>query len=365
MKQIVKVKAPIRLLVEFTSRCNLRCVYCHKSQPDSGNGIDLPDEVLEKIVAYAVSNPASHVCVNGNGETTLRKNWDDYCDRILEKNPNLGIITNLSKEFTDKELSTLCRFKSIEVSCDTADPELFRKLRRGAELERLLNNMELIKSAAIRENHQPPLFSWSCVLNDRNVFNLDDYVLLALQHGVQSFSLCNLIKHPEVTGVLSVKHITELSDEKFNEAAQIVLETVRILMKNKIKFHGIHGLMQTILRKYEAIGSSTAALTVPAQKNDCPAPLQPAGHTRDCVEPWANMFIQSNASVSPCCVMEGNPSLTGNSGIEELFNSEFYVRLREGLLTGNLCPACRTCPGAEWTSIDNYKNKIRELLSCR
>ena len=125
---MVWVKAPNRLLIEFTSRCNLRCVYCHKSQPDAGNGSDLPDEVLEKAVAYAISHPTSRICVNGNGETTLRKNWDYYCDRILEKNVNLGIITNLSKEFTDKELSTLCRFKSIEVSCDTADPHCSENL---------------------------------------------------------------------------------------------------------------------------------------------------------------------------------------------------------------------------------------------
>lgn len=358
----MKVTAPSRMLIEFTSRCNLRCAYCHKSQPGAGNGTDLPDDVLEKAVAYAISHPASHICANGNGETTLRKNWDYYCDRILEKNNNLGIITNLSKEFTGKELSTLCRFKSIEISCDTADPALFRKLRRGAELERLLENMALITSAALRENHPPPKYSWSCVVSDQNVFNLDDYVLLALQHGVQSFCFCNLVKHPEVNGVLPVKHITELPDEKFTEAAQIVKETVGILLKHNINIHGIHGLMQTILRRYKAVGSSPGAITVPDEKNDGLALPQPEGHTRDCIEPWENMFIQSNSSVSPCCVIVGELSLSGNSDIEALFNSELYVQLREGLLTGNLCPSCQNCLGAEWISIDEYQNKIGCLL---
>jgi len=362
MKPMVWVKAPNRLLIEFTSRCNLRCVYCHKSQPDAGNGSDLPDEVLEKAVAYAISHPTSRICVNGNGETTLRKNWDYYCDRILEKNVNLGIITNLSKEFTDKELSTLCRFKSIEVSCDTADPALFRKLRRGAELERLLQNMSLIKSAALRENRPPPLFSWSCVLSDQNVFNLDDYVILAMEHGVQSFCLCNLIKHPEVNGVLSVKHITELPDDKFIEAAQIVMKTVGILIKSAIKFHGIHGLMQTILRRYKAMASSGETMTVTGEGL---VSAQPRGHTRDCVEPWQNMFIRSNSSVSPCCSIERDLFIDGNSDIEALFNSEFYLQLREGLLTGNLCPSCRNCTGAEWMPIEEYQNKIQRLLSGR
>jgi hypothetical protein len=180
-----------------------------------------------------------------------------------------------------------------------------------------------------------------------------------MEHGVQSFCLCNLIKHPEVNGVLSVKHITELPDDKFIEAAQIVMETIRILIKSNIKFHGIHGLMQTILRKYKAMASPNENITAPGEGL---VSAQPQGQTRDCVEPWQNMFIRSNTSVSPCCVIEKELFLEGNSDIEALFNSEFYMQLRQGLLTGNLCPSCRNCSGAEWMPIEEYQSKIQRLL---
>ena len=120
--------------IEFTSRCNLRCVFCYASQPGY-KGIDLDVETIEDTIESLKTRNVKVVTVSGHGETTLYKNWHCYCSNMLDAGMTLHIISNFAKELSHEELKTLLRFKSIEISCDTSNPVLFKELRRGADLK--------------------------------------------------------------------------------------------------------------------------------------------------------------------------------------------------------------------------------------
>ena len=122
--------------IEFTSRCNLRCVYCAASQP-TYKGIDLDVKTIDSAIEALKKREIKVLSVNGHGETTLYKNWHLYCNKMLDAGIQLHIISNFAKEFSQDEIQTLSRFKSIEISCDTNDPELLKKLRRGIDLQTL------------------------------------------------------------------------------------------------------------------------------------------------------------------------------------------------------------------------------------
>ena len=105
--------------IEFTSRCNLRCVFCAASQPHY-EGVDLSRDMLELVVEDLKRRKIKLVCVSGHGETTIYKDWHLYCNELIESGRLLHIISNFAKPLSSDELETLSRFHSVEISCDTA-----------------------------------------------------------------------------------------------------------------------------------------------------------------------------------------------------------------------------------------------------
>ena len=147
--------------IEFTSKCNLRCIYCAINQ----NGYvfhSLSPETIEEIVQLIILRRVDVVSVNGHGETTTFPGWHRYCDKLIEHKIPLHIISNLTLSFSDEEIDTLSRFRDIEVSCDTADPELFARIRRGGTLKSLESNIRRIQGNARHLLHDRRLRPHRC-----------------------------------------------------------------------------------------------------------------------------------------------------------------------------------------------------------
>jgi hypothetical protein len=58
----------------------------------------------------------------------------------------------------------------------------FAARRRFADI---LVNMAKVKGAALKNKLPDCFYSWSCVVTDKNVFELDDYVCFGLALGVK------------------------------------------------------------------------------------------------------------------------------------------------------------------------------------
>lgn len=347
-----------RVILEFTTRCNLRCSYCEKSQPDAITGSDMPPDILDRIISFLIEQKTGFVCVNGNGETTFFRDWDLYCDRLLDNGCKLGIITNFSKIFTDKELHTLSRFSCIEISCDTADPDLFRQLRSGAELSTIIDNMKRLAAKAYSLKLPMPQLSWSCVLSDQNVFKLEDYFILGVENGIRNFTICNLLKHPDIEGVLSVNHITELPQKKFLEAVELLNTLTKLLQENKISVHMPTALVETITRKYKDIEDGEQKGIFKLSDDIFYSSERLPNSTRDCTEPWYSLFFHSDKSVSPCSVIDKSVTFDQYPSPIRIMDSPELKALRDSLFNGELISHCEHCPVAGWTQIDNFQTKV-------
>ena len=155
--------------IELTSRCNLRCVYCAMSQPGY-QGTDLDVSCIDEVLNTLEDRRTGLIYVNGHGESTMIKGWDQVCTRMLDRGMRLSIVSNFARRFNDLEVDTLSRFHQICVSCDTMDAELFAELRPKARLATLLENMARIRERARQERREGPRLSWS-IANSRRCFN--------------------------------------------------------------------------------------------------------------------------------------------------------------------------------------------------
>jgi MoaA/NifB/PqqE/SkfB family radical SAM enzyme len=369
--------------VEFTSRCNLRCVYCGVSQPQYKSA-DLDEETIKKTIAILKKRNINVVCVNGHGETTIYKDWHRHCNQLLEAGTSLHIISNFAKEFSNEELKTLSRFKSIEISCDTCDPQLFKQLRRGADLKTICLNILRLRAMCTKNRSRAPSISFSCVVSDQNIFQLPDYVLFGKTLGVNYFNFCNLSKYPDLEGIPNPKHISQLPAELLIKAEESLTKTFSLLQREKIDFHTQQGLLDTLKMKIQSLNTNPVpscskkdhpdydndnhAQPLDSKDDESCSPLRRyssspgEAQTRDCLDPWQFIMVRANNDVHPCCWHQPIYSLSKKQSLADVFNSTPMKQLRRQLLTGNLSNDCLHCPGRGETSINQLRKKVRDYL---
>ena len=74
---------PQGLMVEYTSRCNLRCKYCSKSNPATtrfpGRDMDMSGATIDQALAVIARERFSELLLAGTGETTFHRTGSVTC----------------------------------------------------------------------------------------------------------------------------------------------------------------------------------------------------------------------------------------------------------------------------------------------
>ena len=143
------------LRISVTDRCNLRCRYC---MPEEGCGNLIPhSEILtfEEIIRIAEAAAAIgiHKLRLTGGEPLVRHSIVDLIAGLnaIDGIDEIDITTNgllLADMAHDLKKAGLCR---VNISLDTFDPDKFRDITRGGDLNRVLRGIE----AAEREGLTP------------------------------------------------------------------------------------------------------------------------------------------------------------------------------------------------------------------
>lgn len=241
IEHLVKPKIR-RTMVELTRKCNLRCIYCAVSQPSwKHESMDLEEFKLEDIIKNLKSIGNEQIILHGHGETTIVPNWDEYAELFMDNGFELITCTNMNKDFSDHEISVLSRFVAITVSIDTPGPKKFSQLRRGAQIKRLVSNMQRINEHRVRHGLHGS-WNFSSVITKETINDLPELISLGLSLGVTTFSLCNLTK----IGDVPLTHLAELTPEEATEAHGKLLEAKRICEATGVYFDPKGGLVEAL-----------------------------------------------------------------------------------------------------------------------
>lgn len=355
LNELVASSSTDTVFIELTTRCNLRCVYCAVSQP-TYRGIDLALEGFDNFVEQMRTRRVRHINLNGHGETTIIRDWDAYADRLADAGFKLSITTNLAKRIRPEEVATLSRFKRILVSIDTVDGDLLARLRRGSNLDRILENIKLVLDFAAQRGRDPEI-AVSCTVGDMTAAGVADLAETLLRHGVRVFRFGDLSEYGAIEGVLRMRHVSHLPAE----ARPAVREAFEVALERIAEAGGV-AEVDASLRSWldENTERSVHSDSRHAAAGDKTVWADEVGKgvTRDCLDPWKLAFVQSDAAVRPCCFFEEQLGTLATTELDRIVEGDGFRTLRKELLTGDLRPNCRNCQSRSLIDVERFQEKV-------
>ena len=140
------------LRISVTDRCNLRCRYC---MPEEGVRLLRHEDILtfDEITAFtreAVKMGITKVRITG-GEPLVRKNVTSLVEMIagIEGITDLSMTTNGTRLAEFAAGLAKAGLMRVNVSLDTIDPEKFRLVTRGGDVNEVLNGIMAAQDAGL------------------------------------------------------------------------------------------------------------------------------------------------------------------------------------------------------------------------
>ena len=191
---------PSRIFVETTTRCNLKCQMCVKQS--MGGDLEEGDLSLETFKAIEPALPrAEALLLNGIGEPLLHSELEVFIRRAKELMPpgswvgfqSNGLLLDESRAVSLMEagLDKIC------LSLDAIDPETFRMIREGGEVDDLQFAFSALEKARRKVPDSPLKTGVEFVLMKDNLHQLPDVLRWAAARGASFAIVTHLLPYEE------------------------------------------------------------------------------------------------------------------------------------------------------------------------
>lgn len=280
---------PTTVILELVNRCNLECVMCYQGFRNKAKKVTIDLKSLETIFKDFKDNQLSALMLSIS-EPLLYKDFDKVLEMAGEANiMDIILFTNgtlLNKKNAEKILKS--PITRLFVSIDGATSDTYNKVRIPVS-ERL-----------------------------KGTNRLDD-----LENNIKNF----------------IKMRDESSNELPIVRTSFVALNQNIFEKNKFidKWVGIVDSVEvqreTSIKAYDDIKSGKFNIKG-NQKN------------YDCSEPWGQVTVYSDGTVTPCCNTVGRNLPIGSilkNSLKEIWNGAEMTEVRKSFLKNNPSDVCKSC----------------------
>jgi radical SAM protein with 4Fe4S-binding SPASM domain len=297
--------------------------------------------------------------MNGHGESTIVKDWDVYADRLADAGIRLHLTTNLAKRLTASEVAALSRFERILVSLDAVDPQLVSRLRRGANLDTILANVDLVQQFAAARRRAPQV-TISCTVGDLSAPAIPGLVDAFLSRDVLAFRFGDLAEYPVIEGVSWMRHVSAMSPAGLAAAREGFRGALAPIDEAGGTYEIDQPLVALLVTGDSEVG--VANRTTDVTEKTVHYVERSATQTRDCLDPWRIAFVNADASVRPCCFFEEKLGTLLRQSLPEIVEGDAYRKLREEMVTGELRPNCRSCSARPLIDRAEFQAKLSSYL---
>jgi len=185
-----------KVYIEPTNRCNITCVTCMRNIWDEPLGKMAPETFEQILGGLKQITPRPLVFFGGIGEPLFHTQTIEMIERVREIGAPVEIITNgillnaeRSRRLIDAHIETLW------ISIDGAQPESYADVRLGAELPRVIENVQTFRSMRRHSFRPMPEIGINFVAMKRNIHDLPAVLKLALSLGARRFMASNVLPY--------------------------------------------------------------------------------------------------------------------------------------------------------------------------
>jgi MoaA/NifB/PqqE/SkfB family radical SAM enzyme len=327
--------------IEVSSRCNLRCVYCHKAddvlEAHPAANMDMTDAMVRQLYRSCKAAGIRQVTLSVGGETTVVAEWYARLAEFLD-DPEIeaGIVSNFARMLDEDELVAFTKFRTLQVSFDSADWDMVRKLRSKADLRTIAFNITRLRQKA-RELGRGPFIIVNCTVCRDNIGHIEGLAGFCRELGVDQLMLCDMVilsnnsDRPEPLDALTPAELDLLASQ--------VAAADRILQGSETALN-VRARLQSRIDGRDGTGNS---------------------ETSSCRMPWTSPLVMADGRVIACC--GGHRLEVGNlatATLAEIVDGERYRAVRKSILAGQPIVTCRGCALAQRKSYEEFIRDIRE-----
>lgn len=352
---------PLKIEMDITNQCNLRCVMCSFSDPAIGGRKkrDLSPEAFSRW-ADEMFSWATHVGLLFGAEPTLNPNILSFVKISKEfRVPNVYFSTNAMK-LTPALSGSLIEagLDEINVSLDAGNKMTFERIRRRAKWDTVIGNLKSLRDQKAALKLRRPRLHLSFVMMRSNVQELPQFVELAAELGVEVVYFSHLVPFDKL-GM-----ITESLGANLDDYQQYVDRALLLARQ-----YGINVVLPRT--RQVSINFTLPHKSTPEQKSIHLAPIDharnshglPKRFARDeanscCPFPWHFIGIDPDGAVFPCGWWHSGPPM-GNlhtQRFQEIWSGDPMRSLRSQLVSRQLGANCSRCPAAGMGSSDSAES---------
>ena len=317
---------PVRLQIETTDVCNLKCRMCTREVIDGMNTKTMPLEqfqgVVEEIAPY-------YLTLNGLGEPLIDKTIFEklgfaHARGIMTAMPTNG--TYIRGEKLEKLAQNLP--DTLTFSIDGARRESFEYVRVLGNFEQVMGNYRAILERRNQGQTRPHTrVQVLCALQKANLHDYRAmYELKKSMVGIDSFSLVPVFDY----------------DAEGHAFAALIPTRAHVVKLHEEIDKAIAEAGDSEEKTFYEIWKKASAEWLDRDPDSAPKT-----YGGSCGVPWYSTYIDAKGRVYPCCYLTNSPHVMGNineQSFSEIWQGERYRQFRRSLvhdrqhLTG-----CRTC----------------------
>lgn len=368
---------PFELFIALTNVCNLNCAFC----PFCGfcmKKIEKPEMIpLDIIKCMAEYFQTAKVLIpSGRGEPFLYKYFDEFID-ICDENDVLCKmqLTNNGTQIGKYNLEKLKNVNIIGISFDAADAKTFEILRYRAKFQNVINNINKIRQV-LPEN----MIMFNVVVNRLNLTQIAAIYKLARELEVNFITYNGIYgdKEDRVISLLRLRESDKIIVEQQMAEIKYLNQDNKIRVENVITFNGFEDNEKLDYDKiYEELNNLKdinpylnydEINKVDMDSRRIKLENKFTDHYKDkvqlpyCTSPWTILDMQPNGDVCPCCASYGTIDSVIDKTLDEVWNGENIMNLRESMFHYSMIPdICKECNSwMRYNYINEYLDKLKE-----
>jgi len=323
---------PRCLGVVLGNACNIDCIHCYQSK--NGDNLLRPKGIARELRRELMGfYPYLNTMRMQGGEVLAIRGFADLVEDVALSvdRPILSISTNgtlITEEWAERLVRT--PFSNITVSIDGGTRATYNRLRRGADLDDVLANVDRIQRWKRKLQRDMPFIDSFFVVMRSNFREIPQYLDLMHRHGMIDVALQTM----EVTSDNLSRTPALEADEAIVERSEIeelyaILRDALPRYRNCFRMIRLSGL-QTLFEQNDL----DASFLQEGEKSLYPDSDGLAqGSFELCPNPWTTLFVVENGDVHLCFISEPVGNLYAEP-LPAIWNSPRALAKRSDMIAG-------------------------------